>query len=531
MKSNRRYLGGAVAALIAIAAWFTVGPSQLGGPVTYVAVTGTSMEPSMHSGDLVFVRKAPSYEVGDVVAYTNPQLNSTVIHRIIGQENDRYVFQGDNNDFVDTYRAAPEDIVGRRWILMGGAGRIVQALRSPVGAAIVVMIIAAVAMSGSSKRKRKSKGTVRTPFETGSGSWLHVHRGTTMAAAGTAAVLFACLGAFAFTRPLVGTSTSKVPFTELGKFSYEARAEKGPVYPSGELTTGQPIYMQLVDEVTFEFDYSFESSTPHGIRGTGSLLARLSDGNGWTRDFKLAPETSFRGDHWSGSGTVRLGPIRSLVHQVETSTGIARDFYTLSIVPRVDVEGTMSGRDLSTKFAPNLALQVGALEIQVAPTTDPATAEGDALHPSQGGFVAAPIVSQGSLSLPGLSLDVGKARWIGVTGLALAVILLALVAFVLDDGAHDEPARIKAAFGKLMIPVESVTVDPGAAHVQVGEVEVLAALARRYDRAILHQQQDDVHRYVLENEGTLYSYESKITSPAADGDVVELHASSDEAAS
>jgi signal peptidase I len=534
MKGKRAHLGAVVAAALAIAGWLMVGPSQLGGPVTYVAVTGTSMEPGMHTGDLVVVRKASEYAVGDVVAYKNPQLKSTVIHRIIAKSGDRYVFQGDNNDFVDTYRAAPEDIVGRRWILIGGAGKIVQLVRSPVGAAVLVMLIAAVAMSGSGKRKRKSGTGARSPFEADSRSWLHLNRSLTITAAGVAFLLFAGLGAISFSKPLVGTSTSKVPYTENGKFFYEASARKGAVYPDGRVTTGQPIYMQLVDEVKFGFTYSFESTAPHEVDGTASMVARLSDGNGWTRDFELVPETRWRPGTWTGTGTVSLGPIRSLVKQVEDATGVARDFYTLSIVPRVETSGTVNGHPFSTKFSPALALQVGALEMQVAPTTDPAAAGGDALHPSQGGVVVAPAKVPGSIALPGVSLEVAKARLIGVFGACVALLLLILVTFVLTVPAQDEAAKIEAAFGKLMIPVRSVSDDPAAVHVEVESIEVLAALARRYDRAILHQNEEAVHRYLLENDGTVYSYESTASSGGGshhgDAEVVDLYAPFDEAA-
>ncbi|HEY7873568.1 MAG TPA: signal peptidase I, partial [Actinomycetota bacterium] len=125
-KNGKRYLGGAALAAAALAGYLLIGPSQLGGPVTYVAVTGTSMQPHLHTGDLVIVRKAPQYNVGDVVAFRNSQLRSTVLHRIIGVEDGRFVLQGDNNDFVDTYRARPEDIVGRKWLVLGKAGKVIE---------------------------------------------------------------------------------------------------------------------------------------------------------------------------------------------------------------------------------------------------------------------------------------------------------------------------------------------------------------------------------------------------------------------
>lgn len=48
------------------AVWYAVlGPSTLGGPTTLVQVTGESMEPGMHTGDLAVVRTADNYGDGD----------------------------------------------------------------------------------------------------------------------------------------------------------------------------------------------------------------------------------------------------------------------------------------------------------------------------------------------------------------------------------------------------------------------------------------------------------------------------------
>ena len=41
------------------------------------------------------------YKVGDIVAYRSTMLHIVVLHRIIAVKGDRYVFKGDNNDFVD----------------------------------------------------------------------------------------------------------------------------------------------------------------------------------------------------------------------------------------------------------------------------------------------------------------------------------------------------------------------------------------------------------------------------------------------
>jgi hypothetical protein len=72
-------------------AWFIVlGPSVIGGPATYLFVSGTSMEPTLSTGDLVIARRAETYEVGDIVAFHVPQdaegvaRGGLVIHRIAG---------------------------------------------------------------------------------------------------------------------------------------------------------------------------------------------------------------------------------------------------------------------------------------------------------------------------------------------------------------------------------------------------------------------------------------------------------------
>src|SRR5208337_2550623 len=84
-----------VAGMAAI--WMLFAPVKLGGQVSYVLVDGISMLPNFHTGDLVLVRQASAYQVGDVVTYHDPLMNADIIHRIIGQQGDHFVLKGDNN--------------------------------------------------------------------------------------------------------------------------------------------------------------------------------------------------------------------------------------------------------------------------------------------------------------------------------------------------------------------------------------------------------------------------------------------------
>src|SRR3954462_6884860 len=75
-------------------------PQTLGGPAGYVLVSGHSMLPRYHTGDLVLVERKSSYHVGQVIAYRVPKgdamAGAQVIHRIIGGSAQAgWIVQGD----------------------------------------------------------------------------------------------------------------------------------------------------------------------------------------------------------------------------------------------------------------------------------------------------------------------------------------------------------------------------------------------------------------------------------------------------
>jgi signal peptidase len=141
-------------------AWFVLlRPSFLGGPATYVMVGGESMEPTLHNRDLVVVREHDSYTRGDIVAFRVPQgepgEGAIVIHRIVGGSPDEgLVMQGDNNEGLDPWRPAGDEIVGRMWFSLPGASPFVSVLQSPtllagVAASVAVLLV----LSGGGQKK------------------------------------------------------------------------------------------------------------------------------------------------------------------------------------------------------------------------------------------------------------------------------------------------------------------------------------------------------------------------------------------
>lgn len=81
----------------------------------YCAYAGPSMHPTLKSGDLL---KASAYDstlpqVGDVIIFTAPGINSPVVHRIIHCKNGKYRTRGDNCSHIDPWQIEKEMIIGK----------------------------------------------------------------------------------------------------------------------------------------------------------------------------------------------------------------------------------------------------------------------------------------------------------------------------------------------------------------------------------------------------------------------------------
>src|SRR5690606_7514518 len=146
MRSSSVKLLSAIVTVSAIVAlWLLFAPAEIGGRSGYMVVNGASMEPALSAGDLAVIRTAPEYRVGDVITYRHPELGM-VIHRIVGIEGSRFVVQGDNNSWIDSYMPVEQDIAGKLWFDIPGAGSYLKLARRPAVLSVLCLVVGAIIM-------------------------------------------------------------------------------------------------------------------------------------------------------------------------------------------------------------------------------------------------------------------------------------------------------------------------------------------------------------------------------------------------
>src|SRR6185437_13103548 len=137
-----------VLTLAVIVFWFfELRPVGLGGDASYAIVSGTSMNPIYHTGDVVIVHKHAAYKVRDIVAYKvpkpSPQAGLEVIHRLIGGNGTKgWVVKGDNRTAPDQWHPKDSDIVGSAWVHIPDAGVVVGWAHSPLAIAAILALVA-----------------------------------------------------------------------------------------------------------------------------------------------------------------------------------------------------------------------------------------------------------------------------------------------------------------------------------------------------------------------------------------------------
>lgn len=122
-------------------------------------VKSGSMEPTIHTGSIVFVRPEESYAVGEIVTRRTTDPSFTVTHRLFSQKekNGQVVFdtKGDANDTSDHVDIAKSDIVGKVVWSVPFAGYVVNYAKTPQGMLILIIVPAIIIIYDEARKIKK----------------------------------------------------------------------------------------------------------------------------------------------------------------------------------------------------------------------------------------------------------------------------------------------------------------------------------------------------------------------------------------
>ncbi len=480
-------------------------PLQVGGRTAYVITTGVSMEPTFHDGDLVLTRTQDAYEVGDIVLYHAAELDRNVLHRIVAVDGERFVLQGDNNGYRDPEHPTADQIRGVAWVLLPGAGRTLEWLRHPLALAAIAFIVVFGLLAGGrevTRRRRPAKDEpepVRVqsvePMES-----VAAPR-SVLTGALVAFALFAAVAFVAFGRPTTTTAEIADAWTHTGTFSYEASVPPSTVYPDGTVTTGDTVFTELVRKLRVAFDYSFAAQEASDVRGGIGLEAVISDGQGWTRPFRIRAEQPFSGAAARVEGVLDLAMVRATVERMKELTGSNTTAFELTIVPNVALAGYAGSELIDEAYRPGLVLELDEVSLRPAASSD---GESPTLEVTESGI--ATVQQPASIGFALTSLSVASARSLALLGLVVSVLVAGAAAGLLARrDRQGESGRIQARYGSRVVRAEA-EIPEGRWVTDVRTIDELARIAEHYDRVILRVAAPAGETYIVDDGVSVYRY-------------------------
>ncbi len=496
--SRRGWLAwaGVAAFLIALGVWLW--PARLGGEMYYVILTGPSMEPHFHVGDLVLARRAPVYQPGDIAVYRHPRIGF-VFHRIVGYDAEgRFRFKGDNNAWEDPYHPRPDEVMARYVVRIPAVGKVLQQLRSPWVITALVVAIGLLLFGGwlrlDSSEEEETVVAIR-------GDTLY----DWMMAFAVVLLLAVFLGVMAFIRPATVKVKKPVSYTEAAAFSYTARAPEG-LYDLPQVQPGEPIFTELTGTITVSCAYRFTASAPFHLEGTYGLLARVSDATGWKRTLPLTGTQTFQNGGFTAQATLHLEDMRRFIDEFEHITG-RHGVYTLAVLAQIETHGTVGGEAFRQTFEPALRFRWNGnalvLESSGVPSGEKAP---DPLHVVRQGSLVREVPQVNTLLILGMHLPVPLARTIAVVvgGLALALLGGAFY-YERQVLAHDPVAQFRLTTGVAAVPLGALP-ESAAPVVDIGGMEDLAALAALHRTPVFYLREGEQVHFWVKAPDVLYHH-------------------------
>jgi signal peptidase I len=504
--------------VMAITGWVLFAPPQLGGQTTMVIVDGSSMEPGYHQGDLIIVRNADFYQIGDIVAYKHLQMGKYVIHRIIGEELNRFVLQGDNNTWTDGFKPSQSEIIGKSWIHIPKFGKVIAWLRKPVYFSFTASLLGGVLMMNWFKEKNKK--WQQKPKKTFSVyQWINAeHLGKSgeiyFLTLGIFLIIAIIFGGIAFAMPVEKNVPQDIFYTHSGNFDYRAPAPKG-VYDSETIQTGSPIFFRLTCEIQVDYSYSLIGNDLTKINGVQSMAVVISDTTGWKRTLPLQTETAFLGNTAKSQAVFNVCQAEEIVDGLREKTGLQRSEFSLAIIPTTKVMGLVSGLALEDEFSPSLNFRFNDIGLWMVSANAHGTEASDPLKPSSERMLRNWVETPETMAFLGIRMPVSGVRWGSSLILFFSAGLLGFLMYSTEKMSKvSQASGIQLRYSPMIVNVQKQPPRLRRGDVEVQKFEDLARLAERNNSVILHEfDPNGTHTYLVEEDNTVYRLKFKETLP------------------
>ena len=491
-------------------------PLDLGGPASYINVSGISMQPTLYDGDLAILQKRDTYLNGEIIAFIID--SGIVIHRIVGgSASEGFLTQGDNKTGTDPWEPREEDILGRLWIKISGGGYIIEYFRQPTllvaigGFSLLLMIEDPIKKKKYTRRGRRMKLGKKTISK-----GLGVPNWTLSLLVLTALFTLAMVAflVFSFLQPIERTNTiESSQFEHNAKFEYTIHTEPSTLYPSGVIESVDSIqanlenfsdmpfvFTNLARSLDLDFTYEFISEHTTDIVGelTSNLVIKAGE-NGWTQITPIGSSVQFTNSPVSSQISLDFSQIHSLIDSVEEETGFRPRAYEVSIVPSILLETKINGETHKDSYYPEFKLKINQTQITLPPE----------LKHTETMEIMVEETRPNEIKIMGFTIPVTFARVMSIVGLIICIGLFCLILLylLLGPGLNEE-ALFHTRYRNMIVSVSDVNYE-NHEFIQVASKYDLVRLAQRDGRVILHELQNDgSNLYFIPDGNVIYTSKS-----------------------
>jgi signal peptidase I len=500
MKAVPRVASASALVALLLAAVWVFWPVTLGGSTVYVSTHGISMEPRFHTGDLAILRAAPHYSVGEVVAYRSPTLKTTVMHRIVALDGQRFVFEGDNNSWRDPDHPTQDLLLGKLWLRVPQGGKALAAAKSPLGLMVLCLIGAVFLGATSTPVRRMRRRRRQRPARAARAHSLPVRALARQAVLVTAGVAVGSLAAGAVLLALPDTQTDALTgqVVQSGHFTYGGTAVRGTTYPTGRVQTGDTVYTQLARSVTVTFRDGVTGPGLTGLRGTLRLVVTIATPDGWTGTLTSGATTAL--DAGTLESRVLLDPAYAadVANRHAAEVGASGGTATLTVLPQVTLDGAVQGHSFTAVAPAGISFALSANILK------PISVQPAAFAPTVSTPVKTTAVVPRRFQLLSVALPLALARILAGVVLALALVVLAVAAWIGRKRPGNVADDILLRSAARILPVTGFT--PGTSVVDVSDAESLHRVAERLDTLVLHLDGEDGHTFAVQDMDTTYRF-------------------------